>query len=115
MIEALEPRPRGRRRGAEEEVVRLTGEKEKLEREVGRLSSLVRASRRSLGVSSLKGKPKAKGKRRRRGHRGRSLGVSSPKSKPKAKSRRRGHRGKKVVAMLVRPSDEGESGETKAS
>jgi hypothetical protein len=92
MVEALEPRPRGRQRRAEDEIVRLTGEKEKLEREVGRLSSLVRASRRSLGVLSPKSKAKTKGP-----------------------SRRRGHRGKKVVAMLVRPSEESESGETKAS
>jgi hypothetical protein len=90
MIEALEPRSRGRRRSAEDEIVRLTGEKERLEREVGRLSSLVRASRRSLG-------------------------VSSPKAKTKGRSRRRGHRGKKVVAMLARPTEEAESEATTAS
>ena len=79
-------------RRAEDEIVRLTGEKERLEREVGRLTSLVRASRRSLGVSSPTAKTKAKGR-----------------------SRRRGHRGKKVVAMLVRPTEEAESKETKVS
>ncbi len=95
MIEALEPRPRGHQSSPQDEIAKLTVEKERLAREVGRLTSLVRASRRSLGIS----------------------GTSPAKSKTKAKgrSRRRGHRGKKVIAMLARPAGKGEPDEAKAS
>jgi hypothetical protein len=89
MVNALEPKPRGRQRRPEDEIAKLTVEKERLEREVGRLMSLVRASRRSLG-------------------------ISGPTKAAKGRSRKRGHRGKKVIAMLARPSEDG-SGEAKAS
>ncbi len=89
MIEALEPRPRGRQRRAEDEIARITAEKDRLGREVNRLTSLVRASRRSMGI---------------------------PAKKPsRGKPRKRGHRGKKVIAMLARPKDDGESDEAQAS
>ena len=91
MIDALEPRARGRQRRPEDELAKLQVEKERLEREVGRLTSLVRASRRSLGISG------------------------PTKSKKTGKpSRKRGHRGRKVIAMLARPAEDG-GGEAKAS
>jgi hypothetical protein len=95
MIEALEPKPRGHQPTPQDEIAKLTMEKERLVREVGRLTSLVRASRRSLGIT----------------------GASPAKSQTKAKSRsrRRGHRGKKVIAMLARPAKDGESDVAKAS
>ena len=93
MIEALEPKPRGHQRTPQDEIMKLTAEKDRLAREVGRLTSLVRASRRSLGIS----------------------GASPAKTKPKGRSRKRGHRGKKVIAMLARPADDGGPDEAKAS
>ena len=89
MIEALEPRPWGRQRRTEEEIARITAEKDRLGREVNRLTSLVRASRRSMGIPAEK----------------------SSRGKP----RKRGHRGKKVIAILARPKDDEESGEAQAS
>ena len=79
MITALEPKPKGRQSTPQDEIRKLTAEKDHLAREVGRLTSLVRASRRSLGISSTTSK------------------------KAKTRSRKRGHRGKKVIAMLARP------------
>ena len=94
MVTALEPKPRGRQRRPEDEIARLELEKKRLEREVGRLTSLVRASRRSLGIE---GAPKAK------------------RTSGKRRSRKRGHRGEKVIAMLARPTEDEDPGEAKAS
>jgi len=91
MITALEPRPKGKQKTPQDEIRKLAAEKDQLAREVGRLTSLVRASRRSLGISS------------------------TPSKKAKSRSRRRGHRGKKVIAMLARPGSGEASEETKAS
>ena len=92
MVNALEPKPRGRQRRPEDEIAKLTVEKARLEREVGRLTSLVRASRRSLGIAS----------------------PSKPKKTSGKRSRKRGHRGRKVIAILARPAEDG-AGEAKAS
>jgi hypothetical protein len=92
LVRALEPLPRGRRRGPEHEIAKLTEERDRLGREVVRLQSLVRASQRHLGIPSGK-KAATKGKRRR---------------KPT-------HRGKKVVALLRKPAEDGSEGEAKAS
>ncbi len=92
MVRALEPLPRGRRKGPEHEIAKLTAENDRLAREVVRLHSLVRASQRSLGIPSGK-KPSKAGKRRR---------------KPT-------HRGKKVVALLRKPAEDNSAGEAKAS
>ena len=92
LVRALEPLPRGRRTGPEHEIAKLTAERDRLGREVVRLQSLVRASQRSLGIPSGKKQSKA-GKRRR---------------KPT-------HRGKKVVALLRKPTEDGAPGEAKAS
>jgi len=86
MIAALEPLPRGRQRTKDDEIEALTKEKARLEREVTRLTSLVRAARRSIGIPEAK-KPAAGGGRKRR---------------------RPSHRGKKVVALLRRASEDGE-------
>jgi hypothetical protein len=93
LVRALEPLPRGRRKGPEHEIAKLKEERDRLGREVVRLRSLVRASQRSLGIPSGKKKTATKGKRRR---------------KPT-------HRGKKVVALLRKPAEDGPKGEAKAS
>jgi hypothetical protein len=85
MIAALEPLPRGRQRTKDDEIAELTKEKERLTKEVTRLSSLVRAARRSIGIPERKPAAKSGGKRRR---------------KPS-------HRGKKVVALLRKASEDG--------
>jgi hypothetical protein len=93
LVGALEPLPRGRRRGPDHEIAKLTEERDRLGREVVRLQSLVRAANRSLGIPTGK------------------------KKTAKATSRRRkaAHRGKKVVALLRKPAEDGTEGEAKAS
>jgi hypothetical protein len=88
MIQALEPLPRGRRQGPEDEINRQQLEIRQLQREVIRLQSLVRVAQRSLGISM------------------------TAKAKKKASSRQRkpSPRGKKVVA-LHRKRKEDDSGE----
>lgn len=93
LVAALEPLPRGRRKGPEEEIAKLKAEKERLGREVVRLQSLVRAAHRSLGIPSGRKKPAKAGTRRR---------------KPS-------HRGKKVVALLRKRAEDEAPGEAKAS
>jgi hypothetical protein len=93
LIQALEPLPRGRRTGPEADVKHLTAENERLKREVTRLQSLVRVAQRSLGIS-VTAQKKEKGSSRRR--------------KPS-------HRGKKVVALLRKRTDDGSSDEVNAS
>jgi hypothetical protein len=93
MLTALEPLPRGRRKGPEEEIAKLQSEKAQLKREVTRLQSLVRVAQRSLGIQ-----------------------VTAEK-KGKAPSRRRKptQRGRKVVALLRKRKDHGAADEAKAS
>jgi len=50
LITALEPRPKGRRRSAEDRIGELEREKARLERELGRTQSLVRAAQRAVGL-----------------------------------------------------------------
>ena len=65
MVQALEPRPKGKRHRPEEAVARLSREKKRLERELGRMQALVRAAHRTLGVPPVASREK-KGQRRRR-------------------------------------------------
>ena len=68
MLAALEPRPRGRRRGVDEKLGALAAEKKELERELRRQRSLLRAAQRSVGLPAGKGrKKKPKRKPRDRG------------------------------------------------
>jgi hypothetical protein len=88
LIQALEPRPRGKQRGPEDEIRELRTENDRLTREVTRLTSLVRVARKSLGITV----------------------TAREKKKAAARKRRPTHRGKKVVALL-RKRKEDESGE----
>jgi hypothetical protein len=93
MLTALEPIPRGRRKGPEEEVAQRKQETERLKREVIRLQSLVRVAQRSLGIE-----------------------LRAEKKKPQTARRRKpSHRGKKVVALLRKRKDHGAPGEAKVS
>lgn len=50
LIDALEDRPRGRRRSSEAEIAKLQQEKQQLERELARVQALVRATERVMGA-----------------------------------------------------------------
>lgn len=50
LISALEPRPKGRQRRPEDEIAALTKDNQRLQRELSRTQSLVRASQRALGI-----------------------------------------------------------------
>jgi hypothetical protein len=91
MLKALEPLPRGRRTGPKEEIARITTEKERLQREVTRLQSLVRVAQRSLGIEM------------------------TAKKKAPSRKRKPSHRGKKVVALLRRRQEDESESEAKAS
>jgi hypothetical protein len=97
MIQALEPRPKGRRRSTpEDRIADLERDKRRLEQEVGRQQSLVRAAHRSLGVPAL---PKPAKKSKVAGK-----GTDSDKTTPRRR-RSRTRRGVKVVARLRRSSE----------
>jgi hypothetical protein len=68
LVGALEPRPRGKRRNAEDEIFRIRREKVKLERELARTQALVRAAERMIGIPAVQAKSKigADGKKSRR-------------------------------------------------
>lgn len=79
LVRAMEPRDRGRRKTPEDLVRAERKEKEKLLREVARLSALLRAAHRSLGV-----KPSAGPGTKREG--------------------RKTHRARRLIKRLARPS-----------
>lgn len=68
MVQALAPRPKGKRRRPEDALVEAGREKVRLERENGRLQALVRAAQRTMGVppAPAREKEKTKGEKRRR-------------------------------------------------
>jgi hypothetical protein len=61
LISALEPRPKGRQRRPEDEIATLTKDNQRLQRELRRTQSLVRASQRALGIPQA---PKEEDKRK---------------------------------------------------
>jgi len=87
LVTALEPRPKGRQRTPEDAIRALEKEKKKLERELTRAQTLVRAAQRTIGLPS---KPSRK--------------STKARSKPKT---RRVHRGRKAVARLRAPGEDG--------
>ena len=85
LVKALEPKPKGRQRTPERELEAMRRENARLGREVTRLTSLVRASHRALGVRE----PAKPGPGRRR--------------------RKKGDRTVRAVARLVPPKEDGAS------
>lgn len=83
MVEALEPRPKGRRKTVEQELEAAREENRRLSREISRTQALLRAAHRSLGVKE----PSAKG--------------------PGKKKARKSNRTRRTIARLVRPDDDG--------
>ena len=66
MVQALAPRPKGKRRRPEDALVEVGRQKVRLERENGRLQALVRAAQRTMGVPPAPAREKTKGDQRRR-------------------------------------------------
>ena len=68
VVQAMEPRPRGRQKTTASELAGLRRERQKLLREVERYQTLYRAAQRALGVAESRPRPgkDAAGKRRRR-------------------------------------------------
>jgi hypothetical protein len=94
LVGALEPRPRGKRRSAEDEMREIRREKQKLERELARTRALVRAAERTIGI------PAAGAKSR--------VGTDGKK-----KRRRRPERAVRAIAALRAPSGGGVEGQAK--
>jgi len=69
LIDACEPKPRGRAPNFEKELTGMRKEQERLQRELTRQQSLVRMAQRTMGLSLPKAEPPTtagKGKKRRR-------------------------------------------------
>jgi hypothetical protein len=66
MVQALAPRPKGKRRRPEDALKEAGREKVRLEREKGRLQALVRAAQRTMGLPPPPSRETTKGDQRRR-------------------------------------------------
>jgi len=95
LVGALEPRPRGKRRSAEDEMREIRREKQKLERELARTRALVRAAERTIGIPAAGAKSK--------------IGVDGKK-----KRRRQPERAGRAIAALRAPAGGGVEGQAKA-
>lgn len=74
MLAALEPKKRGYQKTPEREILALEAEKKRLEKELRRHQSLLRAAHRSLGLArQVRKKACSKGSRRRRVARGKTV------------------------------------------
>jgi len=85
IVDALEPRPRGRRPDLERELSKKDKEARRLERELRRYQTLHRASQRALGISSSP-PPKA--------------GAQSGERQKKVRRRRQRSRGERLAEAL---------------
>jgi hypothetical protein len=65
MVQALAPRPKGKRRRPEDALAEVKREKVRLEREVGRLQALVRAAQRTMKLPPPPSRERKKGESRR--------------------------------------------------
>jgi hypothetical protein len=66
MVQALAPRPKGKRRRPEDALTEAERAKVRLEREVGRLQALVRAAQRTIGLPPAPSRERKPGDKRRR-------------------------------------------------
>jgi len=74
MIDALEPKARGRKRSLDLELTQLRDDNKRLERETMRLQALYRVTQRAVGVRDDKSQRKAKGQKKTRRVRRQSRG-----------------------------------------
>lgn len=95
LVSALEPRARGRQRGAAERVSALESEVARLERELRRFQALQRASQRALGLVGAAPAQEGKGNARR--------SKADDSAKPKRKRRpNRATRAERIAKGLAR-------------
>lgn len=80
LVQAMEPRPRGRQRTHAGELAKLKADNQRLSRDVERFQSLYRTSQRALGIAVAKAPEKANtaapGSKRKRGPRKRARGQA---------------------------------------
>ncbi len=96
LVAALEPRARGRQRGAAERISELEAEVQRLEREARRYQALQRASQRALGLAAAAAPPaRAKGNGAKRPSTTEGTSAAAPQ-------RRRGPRKRPRGAALAR-------------
>jgi hypothetical protein len=86
LVQALAPRPKGKRKQPEGTIEVLRRDKKRLEREVGRLQALVRAAQRTMKLPPLPLRERKKGEGRR--------------------ARRPQVRAEKTIALLQMPATE---------
>jgi hypothetical protein len=86
LVGALEPRPRGKRKSAEDEIREVRRENKRLERELARTRALVRLAERAIGIPAAGGKSKIRpgGKTRRRRRPDRAARAIAALRKPAA-------------------------------
>ena len=101
LVAALEPRARGRQRGAAERISELEAEVQRLEREARRYQALQRASQRALGLAAAEAPPA-----RAKGNGAKGNGAKRPAAadgtSAAAPQRRRGPRKRPRGAALAR-------------
>lgn len=102
LVAALEPRARGRQRGAAERISELEAEVQRLEREARRYQALQRASQRALGLgAAATPPPRPKGKAT--ASKDKAMRVATPEgTAAAAPKRRRGPRKRPRGAALAR-------------
>ena len=66
LVEALEPRPKGKRPRPEDRMRELEKDKARLERDLARTRALVRVAERTIGIPAARSKMAAQGKKKRR-------------------------------------------------
>lgn len=108
MVEALEPRQRGRKQSVERELERERSEVRRLSREVARQQALYRSAQRALGVSpAVNGSSPDSAKSK--------SGTAKKAEKGKAKTvrrRRKQSRGERIAKVLASPTESLSASET---
>lgn len=117
MVEALEPRQRGRKVSAEQELERQRAEVTRLEREVARQQALYRSAQRALGVPSSPTKSETSSSKAS------AKNGTASKKKKTVRRRNKRSRGERIASALRveeasvptrTPSPETPSGSTKS-
>ncbi len=105
MIDALEPKARGRKRSFDQELAQLKEENSRLHREVMRLQALYRVTQRAVGVKEDKPARKSKGKKKTRRVRRQSRGERILRDlRPEASSEAAGYA---TVPVDPQPGEQG--------
>jgi hypothetical protein len=79
VVDALEPRPRGRQRKPEDEIAALKKDNARLKNELARTSTLLRSTQRALGVPAVRKQKAAPAKQGKAGDGGKRKRKRTPK------------------------------------